>query len=206
MGASFCVTASCRLSPRTSQSGWWDIIPERRLQWDQTQDEVRGLSCNRCLWHTGARVLFQAAALGVARQPQCFVWHHCSSEKAAPHMCARLCGAATQIGQHMLTAFRDANALRARFPALRKGWANILHEVRRKAALLAGRASSATRKQPVKEVAGLPVPLHIASEACAPRAAAAATLPGHSHPHHSEMPRPGDGSVVARDVFHGRTA
>ncbi|KAG2424144.1 hypothetical protein HYH02_015227 [Chlamydomonas schloesseri] len=35
-----------------------------------------------------------------------------------------------EVGAHMLALFAAANGLRARFPALRRGWANILHEDR----------------------------------------------------------------------------
>ncbi|KAG2484155.1 hypothetical protein HYH03_017036 [Edaphochlamys debaryana] len=35
-----------------------------------------------------------------------------------------------ETGQHMMAAFAAANALRLQFPALRRGWANILHEDR----------------------------------------------------------------------------
>ena len=34
-----------------------------------------------------------------------------------------------EIGRQMLALFRDANALRKRFPALRRGGVSILHEV-----------------------------------------------------------------------------
>ncbi|KXZ43862.1 hypothetical protein GPECTOR_78g49 [Gonium pectorale] len=56
-----------------AQSGWWDIAPERRLQWELAEDE---------------------------------------------------------IGRQCMALFAGANQLRQRFPAVRRGWANILHEDR----------------------------------------------------------------------------
>ncbi|GLC39115.1 hypothetical protein PLESTB_000005900 [Pleodorina starrii] len=56
-----------------AQSGWWDITPDRRLQWSLSEDEV---------------------------------------------------------GRDSMALFAGANALRSSFPALRRGWANILHEDR----------------------------------------------------------------------------
>lgn len=38
------------------------------------------------------------------------------------------------IGSTLITAMRDANRLRDRFPAIRRGWANILHEDRQNGA------------------------------------------------------------------------
>jgi len=50
--------------------------------------------------------------------------------------------AADEIGRQMLALFRNANALRRRFPALRRGGVAVLHEVR---SLMRARAAGARR-------------------------------------------------------------
>lgn len=98
----------CFMGTEWGQPGWWHNDEHRRLIWELSQ--ARG--------HTtlpsfqSRRCSFRLASLSSPLLPL---------PAASPQ---------DDIGKRMIAAMRDANRLRERFPAIRKGWANILHEDR----------------------------------------------------------------------------